>query len=254
MPTTVYGSPLSVIVRLRILASPPNRRCHKPYPITTERLVPGPMLFLDEHASEERARTQRLEKARRDERGRQTLRRAASGEIDAALCLDKEEPADRLGELARGAQVEEVGLRVRTFLDAVGGIRVPHPDEAVGRGERERVEQHAAHDAEDRGVGADPERQRREGHDGKSGRRAKPAQRVAQILFELVGDRHATFLSLAPKVLGAAIVFREFEISEPASRFGVGLVGRPPLALEPRRQGLEVKGKFLVDLGGDSRA
>ena len=165
----------------------------------------------------------------------------------------KNPPIDSASRVA-ARKSRKSGSEYGPCLDAVGGIRVPHPDEAVGRRERERIEQDAAHDAEDRGVCADAQRQRREGDDGKSGRRAEPAERVAQILFELVGDGHATFLSLAPKVFGAAIVFREFEISEPASRFGVGLVGRPALALESRRQGLEVEGKLLVDLGGDSRA
>src|SRR5213075_154207 len=96
-----------------------------------------PMLFLDEHASEEWGRTERFEKAGRDEGGRQALRRAGSSEIDAALCLDKEEPANRLGKPARGAKVEKVGFGVRTFLDSVGGIRAPHSHEAIGCGEWE---------------------------------------------------------------------------------------------------------------------
>ena len=75
------------------------------------------MFFFNEHAAEEWMRTERLEEAGRDEGGRQAFGRAVAREINAALLLDEEEAADRLGELACRAEIEEVRLRVRASLD-----------------------------------------------------------------------------------------------------------------------------------------
>ena len=61
--------------------------------------------------------------------------------------------------------------------------------------ERQRRQQHALDDAEDGAVGADPERQRGQGHGGEAGRAAQHAQRVPDILAQLghvLGPCHAT--------------------------------------------------------------
>ena len=58
--------------------------------------------------------------------------------------------------------------------DADARRRVPHADEPVGIVERQRLEEHAADDAEDGGVGADAERQGEDG-DQREHRRAKQA-------------------------------------------------------------------------------
>ena len=50
----------------------------------------------------------------------------------------------------------------------VGRVPVPHDDESIGMRKWQRGEQHAANDREDRGVGANPERQRQDRDGGES--------------------------------------------------------------------------------------
>ena len=57
-------------------------------------------------------------------------------------------------------------------------------DEPVGVGERERLEQDRVHHREDRGVGADAERERGDGGEGEAGAAAQRAQRVTQVFAE----------------------------------------------------------------------
>ena len=60
----------------------------------------------------------------------------------------------------------------------------PAPDHhrAIRLGPRQRPQQHGVHDAEDRGVGADAERQRQHGDGGKAGVARERARAEAQVL------------------------------------------------------------------------
>ena len=78
-----------------------------------------------------------------------------------------------------GAEVADFGHRERQV--AAGGPvnGLAQVDETVTVAVRQRLEQHAAHDAEDRGVGADAER---EGHDHDGCERGRMPQRAHGIL------------------------------------------------------------------------
>ena len=58
-------------------------------------------------------------------------------------------------------------------------------DEPLAVGMRKRAEQDASHDAEDRGVGADPEREREDGRDREEGCAREAPRRIAHVPKEL---------------------------------------------------------------------
>lgn len=109
-----------------------------------------------------------------------------------------------------GAEVEVVGVRLQTGIDAVLGTV-----EVFGVGDVERAQDEAVHEAEDNGVGADGERERGDGGEGKAGRFAEHAQGEAEVgeecLEELGADGfvgfHAEFLIAAEFDTGAALGF-----------------------------------------------
>ena len=77
---------------------------------------------------------------------------------------------EQIGDVHRGVPP------VRTFAVADLGARhvLPDADEPRGVRVRQRTDEHAVHDAEDRGVRADAERERRD-RDGREQRRARQA-------------------------------------------------------------------------------
>ena len=75
-----------------------------------------------------------------------------------------------------------VGHRRAGALDARARKRVVEKDEAVGFGIRQRPQQHGADDGEDRGVGADAERQRQDGGQREGAILAEQPEREAEIL------------------------------------------------------------------------
>ncbi len=85
-------------------------------------------------------------------------------------CRHTPAPLVVVGEGA--AVVEDVGAR----------IGVVDLDETLGRGERQRAQQHCVDHREDRQVGAHADGQRGDGRGGKATRLRQPAQRVADVL------------------------------------------------------------------------
>ena len=61
-------------------------------------------------------------------------------------------------------------------------------DEAIGRGIRQRAQQHGVERAEDRGVGADPEREREDGDGREAGAAAEQAKADHRVLLDLAGE------------------------------------------------------------------
>ena len=163
--------------------------------------------------------------AQRDRHAEQVEQPAADG---GALNLARFAGADH-GEQARGVgfhllehpgvfpHAHEVGGR-----DPVvpGAVRIQHPDlvQAAGIPERQRLQQHAVHHAEDRAVGADAERERNQRDGGKRRRSPQRPQRVADVLPQL-GDEFRPAHALPPSLVdGDARVPRAFVIAEALQR------------------------------------
>ena len=56
--------------------------------------------------------------------------------------------------------------------------------------DRERPQQHRIHEAEDRCVGADAERERQHAGGGESRRAAQPAHAITQVAEQIVNQSH----------------------------------------------------------------
>ncbi|MDP7340395.1 MAG: hypothetical protein QGI10_04785 [Vicinamibacterales bacterium] len=97
--------------------------------------------------------------------------------VDRLECLDR---------AALRAPVDQVGRR--DTVDLTGRSGLPDGDQPVRLGERQRTEQHAVDETEDRRVGADPERQRQ--HDGRCEAGAPPQlpDAIAHVLPKLIHD------------------------------------------------------------------
>ena len=86
--------------------------------------------------------------------------------------------AQRLGAVA---EVEDLGHREGDVLAARPVDRLAQVDQPVAVAVRQRLEQHAAHDAEDRRVRADAEPEREDDRDGKPARAGEAAEGVAKL-------------------------------------------------------------------------
>ena len=62
--------------------------------------------------------------------------------------------------------------------------------QTAGVAVRQRLEQHAVDDAEDRAVGADAERERDDGDEREPGRSPQDAHRVGEVLPQLASTPH----------------------------------------------------------------
>jgi hypothetical protein len=71
--------------------------------------------------------------------------------------------------------------------NVAGRQRGPHLQEPIGAGEWQRLQQHAIHHAEDRGGGANAERQHHEDGAGKQRLLAQHAHREAEVHGRSVG-------------------------------------------------------------------
>ena len=61
---------------------------------------------------------------------------------------------------------------------------------------RQRPEHHRVDDAEDRGVGADAERQREDCNSGKARRFRQHPQRITQVLYRLFDPKRGSFVAM----------------------------------------------------------
>ena len=144
-------------------------------------LVPRDVVRGAERPAERRGDAERVEEVGGDAQAGQPLRRAlALAPQDAAPVG---EAGDRFEAAALVAVVAE--LREREGEALARGVARVDPGEPLGRGERERLQQHGVHDAEQRRIGADPERQRDEREQREPGRVRQPSKRVTQVLDEV---------------------------------------------------------------------
>ena len=133
----------------------------------------GPIVLRVQQAAEHRAKAHHVEERSADDAGLHHARLAAEAdhrEVDG-------------GEVAEGADGRDARLEVVDFrhrerhvLGADARRALADVDQAIFVAIDERAEQHAADDAEDRGVGADAERER----DDDGGGQALGAQQRAQ--------------------------------------------------------------------------
>ena len=75
------------------------------------------------------------------------------------------------------------------------GRRLLQHDEAVGVGERHRLEQHRVDDREDRGIGADAERERRDRRGREATALPEHPKRLAQVFEEAFNHDRPNYLS-----------------------------------------------------------
>ena len=159
--------------RPRIERSPPSplpeRVAEDDHPLAAESVIAP-----SESAAQNGARAERLEEGAGDESPRPLHRLRARVEV---VRLESR-AAHVLKRAGRALEIRE--LRGREVL--------AERQEAARIGIGERAQQHAVHDAEDRGVGADSQSERRHGDRSESGVPRQPAQRVAEIL----DDRHSS--------------------------------------------------------------
>ena len=158
-----------------------------------------PEAVAEEHGLRSARRVVRAAEQAPDQRPRPQERQDAVGDLDHLHLLRLRQPGHRrlvvvphaavgeglallaVGEVERWPLVDPVPAETRRG--------VPDPDQAVRLRVRQRLQEHAADDAEDGGVGADPDRQ---GDDGDGGEQ-RCASEAADGVAELAGDRaHGT--------------------------------------------------------------
>jgi hypothetical protein len=98
------------------------------------------------------------------------LRLAGTGEIGAALAVGEPVSANVGQDVPTGAPVVEIhGRDGRRLAGGFGGEVLPDAQQSFGVWIGQRLEEHPVHDAEDRAVCPDPQRQ---GEHGNGGERA----------------------------------------------------------------------------------
>ena len=185
-PITVYGVALMRIVRPTTAGSPPKRRVHKPWLIMAAGGVPACVhLVPGERASHQRRDAEDGRIPLRDDFAAHALRLAVAGEIEVAA----REERDLVEHLLRRGERPVLRVRPDGLVVDAGTLALRHQHvhehQPLGVGERQRLEQHGVDDGEDRGIGADAERERGDGDRRKCRRAAQQPQRVADVLEEI---------------------------------------------------------------------
>ena len=145
---------------------------------TTVGFAPPAASSAREGAPDQWLHAEHIEEAMRDHAVGQLRRLIDAGEVHiiVASTRDRFERCDLLLELAEPRRREALALQVLLHV-----LRLDR-DELVGIRERQRREQHRVHHAEDRGVRANPERQRQDGDDGETRRLAELPESEAEIV------------------------------------------------------------------------
>jgi hypothetical protein len=139
----------------------------------------GPVVGLHQRAAEKRLRPEHGEQVSRRPDARELARFSGARQVvvvDGVSGHAGERPVARPPRrvIARG--------HFDARRAAHRGQVLPQQDKAVGLRKRQRPEEHGTDGAEDRRIGADAERQHRDGHGGEAGRRTQRAQRVTDVL------------------------------------------------------------------------
>jgi hypothetical protein len=114
------------------------------------------------------------------ERGVDAARLIGCAEVDRASPV----AADVLEGLVPLAELEELRRRHPELIEAESGELARDEDQPACVRIRQRLEQDAVDDAENRGIGANPERQGQHGHERVTGMLPEMPQRVEQVLSQ----------------------------------------------------------------------
>jgi hypothetical protein len=147
-------------------------------------LVPALQLVVRfELAAEDRLAAEQLEESGGDLHAAELFGPGGIPELEIA--------AKVCGQALEGLQLRAIVTKIRRRHREVRRVRrlLEQPEEAVGLRIRERSNQHALHGAENRGVGANRQRQGEDRRRGKAGRSAKQPDGVAQVVAERLEDR-----------------------------------------------------------------
>ena len=136
-----------------------------------------------EQTAEHRTKAHHVEVRSADDAGLDDARLAAEADQRE---VDGGEVAERSDRLDARLEVVHLRYRERRVLRADTGCALADVDQPIFVAIDERTEQHAAHDAEDGGVGADAERERHD--DGQ--RQAFRARERADRKLQIVRHRH----------------------------------------------------------------
>ena len=136
------------------------------------------VIRLHQHPSILRMRAEHLEEVRRHQSAGGAMRLAAAEHVEGPVA-ELNELIDRLRLAAIIGDLREREARV---LDAGGGLHLPQVHDAIGVRIRQRPQQHAVDDAEDRGVRADAEPQRQDESDRKPGQLRQVADSNAKVV------------------------------------------------------------------------
>ena len=135
------------------------------------------------------------------------------------------------------AQDFEAGIR-RPAAAARLAARVVDEKEPLRILDRERLHQHRVDQAEDGGIGANPESQGQNRHRGQCRRPAEETQRVAHVSAELVDQAQAQHL--------AAFLFARLDAAEFRPRPPPGFLVREPAASQVGFIQLDMRLQFVV--------
>ena len=153
---------------------------------------------------------------------------------------------EHLGVLAHA---HEVGRREARVLGAIG-IQHLQVMQAIGVAVRQRLEQHAVHDAENGAIGADAERERQQRRRGKRRRAAQHAEGVADVLPEFGKKLCSLHVSFPSLVDGDALLSRAVVITESFERQPARPLRAFALLDQLAHPHLDMKGQLGLDVSG----
>ena len=188
------------------------------------------VLRLDKRAAETRTHAQHVEEIRRDLGPRNQLGTAVSREAHGGIAI-RADAFERVRALAPFHELAEIDRQ--RFSVAELRRRNREGDQALRIGIIERAQQHSAHQREDRGIGADADRQAEHCHRGEAAVLPKRSQRIFHVR-RLLATRVRKLLSrLRAKVTSEADHFPP----EPERHSDHGRQRIPRRGVNPRHGG-----------------
>ena len=173
---TWRGRLLRTMVRPMMAGSAAKWRRHRPSLSTTADGIGSVRM---ERLAEQRTRPEHVEKGRRNARSVHPLRltRAGHGERHVADAGKTAEAGGLRPEIEHPSGPER--------LEVAPWARVPEKDQPVGSGKRQWLEEGRVDDAEDRGIGPNPERQGQNRDESEPGAPPQAPDGITHVLSEV---------------------------------------------------------------------
>ena len=182
IPTTVNGWPFKVTARPTRAGSAPNRRRQKPSLTTSAGAAAGStVLERPEDAAPSGGDARHLEVVRGHELAEDPIRLAPFAQAHGSDGVGRE-PGEGVGLLAK---IEVVGIR-RPSVEGAAVVARVHRHYRGGVAHRKWAKKERVDEAEDRGVGADAEADRQQGHESESRALREHPHGVAQVVDQRV--------------------------------------------------------------------